>query len=1140
MGSNRPGTEMKRVRRRGRRVLVVLIVLVVFPVVLAAVAEWVRRSALVDQLVVAKVQEMTGLVTTASGVSVSWGGRTIVEGLALRLPLDDEPVLAVARVTVEHAPLARLILTRDPAVASVTLEGLVVTAEQEGEADGAPGRWSVERAIERVLATLPRGEGGTMPVVPRIAAAGARVVVLPLEGERVERMVMLRVEPRGELGLAFEARMEGVAEATGRAAVGGDWAHDVAFTLAPDGATWEMATGILGLAGVESPHLAARWSGGLRAGVLDGVLRIDEASAMGATVSGSARVRTGGSVVVEPRTLRVTDAQGRALSVRGGRARVEYPLVAVSGITLESHGQTARVHGSLDLEAMTGLMEASWWGEAVSVAHQGTMRVEVRAPAGRPTIAGTFEVEAEHEGGRAEASGRVTAEGARWSEMSGRVEFPRLRYDDVERTWRGDGLTARVTMTPEEVRLVSLDVPDALRSRVSGRITPGSLDWDVRAELDEWQVVDGVRVATIAAWATGRADVVEAWEFEATGEGVRVSGTGEFDPRRARPLSASVDATVKRAPAIEGEDGDAMRSFFGSVGGSVDAAFALEGSLRPLLLDGGVRAHGSGLSVRGSAIEDVVITGTAEFGAEGGRFTFDEFAVLGGRAEATARTDWEGNARISVGVRDVNLAVLSELVGLEPGLGGSAGASVSAALPAGDLTRMRAEGNWSATDLSHRALRAEEGSGEIRLEGDVLTLDPMTLRHGAGTIEGRAWVSLDDVTAVRTTLTASSFPVDAGELRVLVSGRAEGMVDPIGGKGMVSFDGSAEVVIEGEAMAHVAASGAVRERMVHVDMVSGRVGSGTIEGGAIVPVDSLIDSTANLTLRGFEVSSLSHVIPEAGEFTGAVDGTLVLAPSGGGRAPAPSKLRADVVFNDGRWRALSLDRLEVEAYVGAGRSVVERALAQVGGGEVLVWGSTSLHNGERYVQVAGRARRVSLDEVVRAVAPGAERYDGVVSAEFGGAGYVREPHRLFGQAVVGVDEADLVNIPLVSQLYAAANIGAAGESRSGRGVAEVRLEGNVLTIPQVQYFNRGLDLRASLNVQDIFARGRSPVRGMAVGTARSLAGSEIPLLGDADRMFAAAQEGGTVIRIDGTLGEPEVRVVPFAELRNFLSRVFGM
>lgn len=1139
MGSNRQGMEVDRGRRRGRRALVALVVLLALAVVIAAVAEWARRSALVDRLIVSGVQQMTGLATTASGVSVSWGGRTVVEGLEFRLPMGDEPVLAVGRVTVEHAPLLRLALTRDPAVRSVRLERLVVTAEQEAEADGRPGRWSVQRAIERVLASLPRGEGGPMPGVPRVETVDARVVIAPLGGERMERALALRVEPRGELAVALDARVEGVLEATGRAAVGGDWAHEVEFTLSPDDEAWEAATRIIKAAPGAAPRVAAHWSGGVRGGSLEGVLRIDEASAMGATVSGSMLVRTGASVVVEPRTLRAADEKGRALVVRGGRVRVDDLAIGVSGLTLESSGQTARVDGSLDLEAMAGRMEASLWGEAASIAHRGTLRVEVRAPAGRPTVAATLEVEAEHDGGRTEAVGRLTASGERWSEMSVALEFPRLRHEGAEWTWRGDGLAAHVALTPEEARLVGLDVPGALRSSVTGRVGLESLDWSLRAELEEWRVLEDARPATIAALARGRAGAIEAWEFEARADGVRVSGSGAFDPRRAGPLTARVDATLAREASVERGEGGAG-SFLASAAGTVEAAFVLEGSLHPLQVEGAVELHGSGLSIRGRAMEDLTLTGVAEFGEEGGQFTFDEFAVLGGRAGATARTDWDGNAGIDIGVRDLSLAALSRLVGLEPGIGGTAGASVSATLPEGDLARLSATGSWSAANVSYRGVTAEEGSGEVRLEGDVLALEPMTLRRGDGQITGRACALLGDLSAVRASLTAREFQVDLGEVSVLVSGSAEGSVDPIGARGTVSFDGTAGVTFADGEIAQVVARGAVRERTVHLDAVTGRVGSGTIEGGAVIPLDALIDATASLTLRGFELSSLAHVMPGAEEFRGAVDGTFVLAPSGGGRAPAPSRLGVDFAFTDGAWRTLSIESLEVEAYVGSDRSVVEWAMARVGGGEVVAWGSTSLHNGERYVQAAGQARRVSLDEVVRAVAPGAKRYDGVVSAEFGGAGYVDEPHRLFGQAVVGVDGADLVNIPLVSQLYAAVNIGASGESKSGRGVAEARLEGSVLTIPQVQYFNRGLDLRASLNIEDVFAGGASPVRGMAVGVARSLAGSEIPLLGDADRMFAAAQEGGTVIRIEGTLNEPRVRVVPFAELRNFLSRVFGM
>ena len=60
-----------------------------------------------------------------------------------------------------------------------------------------------------------------------------------------------------------------------------------------------------------------------------------------------------------------------------------------------------------------------------------------------------------------------------------------------------------------------------------------------------------------------------------------------------------------------------------------------------------------------------------------------------------------------------------------------------------------------------------------------------------------------------------------------------------------------------------------------------------------------------------------------------------------------------------------------------------------------------------------------------------------------------------------------------------------------------------------------------------------------MGIARPLSGADTTITGSADRLFAAAQEGGTAVRINGTLSRPRATVVPLAELQNLVSRVFA-
>jgi hypothetical protein len=202
------------------------------------------------------------------------------------------------------------------------------------------------------------------------------------------------------------------------------------------------------------------------------------------------------------------------------------------------------------------------------------------------------------------------------------------------------------------------------------------------------------------------------------------------------------------------------------------------------------------------------------------------------------------------------------------------------------------------------------------------------------------------------------------------------------------------------------------------------------------------------------------------------------------------------------------------------------------------WGATNDHAGERYIQLAGNIRDMDLRQIVSSLGADAERYEGRVSAEFAGGGYLGQPDRLFGDATIVLRESDLVAAPLVSQLYGLFSAGAA-EGPRGVGLAALRLDGKLLRATHVEYLSRGLEIRATLRAADIFRGGQSPITGVAVGTARPLSDTEIPLSGAADRILSAAQAGGTVARIGGTIAEPSAQIVPLSDVRAFISDLLG-
>ena len=133
-----------------------------------------------------------------------------------------------------------------------------------------------------------------------------------------------------------------------------------------------------------------------------------------------------------------------------------------------------------------------------------------------------------------------------------------------------------------------------------------------------------------------------------------------------------------------------------------------------------------------------------------------------------------------------------------------------------------------------------------------------------------------------------------------------------------------------------------------------------------------------------------------------------------------------------------------------------------------------------------------------------------------------------GEAHLQVADSDLANSAIVNALYSIMSVKLGKHEPTGRGFIEARLEGERLEIPVVRYSNRGVDLWAIMAVVNVFQGRASPLEGSAAGSARPLKDLKLPFMADVDKMLAALQGGLATVRIYGTLGAPDPRVVPFA------------
>jgi hypothetical protein len=147
------------------------------------------------------------------------------------------------------------------------------------------------------------------------------------------------------------------------------------------------------------------------------------------------------------------------------------------------------------------------------------------------------------------------------------------------------------------------------------------------------------------------------------------------------------------------------------------------------------------------------------------------------------------------------------------------------------------------------------------------------------------------------------------------------------------------------------------------------------------------------------------------------------------------------------------------------------------------------------------------------------------------------PDTLVAQGMVQVAESDLVNLPVVSHLYRIMRIVSSGLQTNGKGSAGLSLDASALAIERVEYFNRGVQIRAPrIRFANVWALPDSAVEGTALGIARPLKDINLPILADADRIMAALQKDVTAVELSGTARNMKVSQKALSDLGEGLRR----
>ena len=1128
-------------RRRWLRRLIWLLVLAAVALGVYLGAEAVRKSDLPRSIAESVASRTLGLRVEIAEVDLAWSGETVVRGITVRLPLEEQTMVEVGRVGATHRHVGLIGLLRDPGLRRLELEEVRIIAERD-----AAGGWNIAEALARVGAALGgRDGGGGVPGLPELRAESVTIVLRDAGRDVGELQIRLTGDPETSVAYAFEVSEATLGRARGRIGVGADWAHRVSFQLDSLGPLVDFLPEDFRRE-ARAVNASGRWAGQIASGGLKGRLQLDRADLGPLHASGGALLSAGaGALGVEPRSIRIVAEGIGEAQLTGGAVRYVNGSVGLEKLRAKSLGVTADIEGVWRLGRETGEFSIVWsGGQAGPVdAHHGSANLRVLlSEAGRTVMTGSAESMIDAGPNAVRAAIDFDASGNLPERASAGFSFSRLEV------WDAEGgvidlshLGARVAYEPGLVSLSNLDLPQArLRTaRAEYAIDTGA--WNIDIGVEDWLVPGLVALdrLSLAAQARGSGVAADAWDLSVQSRLASVQASGSYDPERRTPLLART--TVALRIADETEDGAAPAL----IAGSVLAELELGGTLNPVGLSGEGSLALADLRLRGEPLEPVTMRGLAEVDAGGIVYTSERFELLGGEAGIIALIDPDASIDIRIGADGLAFDQLSEAIGVGTRLAGVAGFELVAKIPEGDAGRATLTGEWSARNLLLDPIEIALASGRIEADRREARLQDILLRQGEGHVSGMIAYDLVTEAGLRVDLDAHEWPLRYAEFGAILNAEVSGSVDTQAMTADMLMKGRAEATFQQNPIGSGDFDGAVRGRTLKIGSAELLAGGGRINAAGRVPLDDWTETELRARIEGVDAVSIGRRFapPDADklldDLRGLIDGELSVSPSRGPGSFGPLLVDLRGIVERGGFREVDLDTYDIRLWAGPERIVLEHARLGVADGSVEVWGTSTMHGPERFVRLNATIGRLDLDRLARTADPTMDPVPGRISGGAVVGGYTRRPHRLFGESRILVEESEIGNLPVISTLYNALNVRPRDREPVGAGFAEIRLEGEALEVTRFEYFNRGVDVFASLRLNQVMALGESPLDGYAGGRIRPLRDLDLPFAATIDRILASAQADAVTVRIGGTLENRSIRIVPFSEAFEGLSSILG-
>jgi hypothetical protein len=840
------------------------------------------------------------------------------------------------------------------------------------------------------------------------------------------------------------------------------------------------------------------------------------------------------SLQFEDLLVKTSEFPVEKIKIVSGSAYLDAKEFRIDHVLTETAGIIGSFNGCWNWSEREGQFSSSWSEEIAgrNLHYQGTLQGSLSWPRmGRKQVSLSMTTQGESPWGTWQNEAAILGSGETWSTSRWEVSIPRLLLQQRQTNIACQDIKAKIAIDWPKVQLVDLQAANVGHLEAEGEFSASDRSWAISVIAENLQAIQKqASPVDLRLIANGNPQNISVKEFRIAYQDLNIDAKGKIVLPSVELSDVHASASWFIPPSMDG------REQFADISGKLQCETAITGTIWPIRLQLKSELSGKDINFNKKVISSLRIPWQAEIDTKQIKYNTDRFQLFNGNWAVKGEYEFSRRlVQMTLESTEVSLQPMVELLGLPLKSQGLMTTKLEAKLPLSNIKEAALSGNWQIEGMVLGAVEADSAKGSVRIQDGTVILDQIRLRRDQGLLSAGAQFLLDQPQHVFVEVAVQGWSVGSPDhnMTFVVSGQGNGNLDlskrTANGKGHIS----ASFVTDAKKLGNALAEISIEERMVGLDSIKVEALGGSASGTARIPLDNWIASSAEVEWRDVELGAFADWWEALGGLSGKSSGSLTAAPTEDGRPLEPLCLDIRVDVSDGEFRTAQIGDCRIKAYVGKERLLIDQSEFDVMNGTLTAWGSIRQRSDDISAYVHTDFSRLELDQLVHLVLSDAKPTEGRLA----GTGMVvvlSDFHGMTGEINTYLSESELGQGIVVRTIYDALNLKLGSRQPAGEGQIRLRLEGSTVKIPSFTYFNRGVEIRGAGSVDDLMMGGTSPVKGYAIGSIRPLKGTNLPGMGDLDRLMTSLQTGVSSVQIQGMLAEPEVVPVPLREIGDFL------